>query len=183
MGEGAKEIQGREESAVAIMNNLFTPSTFSKKREHPEYHETVRTSDWLKGEIHNGRNIIHVQRPFPGLEFTHFPAEGASGKEGFFAKRMGVRSGIHDFLFWWIGPNTGFIEMKEEGKQPKKHQLEFDLRIAAMGFKFRAVCYTTEQVRDTLIEWGNEYRPCHIPPRKATFNDKMAAMAELYRND
>lgn len=162
--------------------SIFTPSTFSKKREHPEYTETVRTADWLKGEIHNGKNVIHVQRPFPGIEFTHFPAEGQYGKEGFFAKRMGVRKDIHDFIFWWEGAKTGFIEMKADGNKQSSGQRDFDSKLAAMGFTHRAVCYSTEEVCDKLILWGIYYKPTPIPPRKLTTNQLLAMQAEIYRS-
>lgn len=160
--------------------SLFTPSEFSKKREHPEYHETVRCSDWLKGQIHIGKNVIKQQVPFQ-MEFTHFPAEGAYGKEGFFAKRMGVRSSIHDFLFWFAVGQSGFIEMKAIGNVQSSGQRDFDGRLAKMGFKHRAVCYTTEEVRDTLISWGLPYTPINIPPRKMTYSEQFAMQAEIYR--
>lgn len=166
------------------MNDLFIPSEFSKKREATEYHEVVRTADWLKGEIHHGRNVTHTQRPFPGMEFTHFPGEGAYGKEGFFAKRMGVRPFIHDFLFFWGPPaNNAFIEMKADGKSQNSGQRDFDSKLAAMGFKYRAVCYRAEEVRDRLIHWGVYFKSVPIPPRKLTHREQLAMQAELYRND
>lgn len=162
------------------MSDLFAPSEFSRIREHPEYNETVRCSDWLKGEIHNGRNVTHTKRPFSPLLFTHFPAEGAHGKEGFFAKRMGVRDSIHDYLFWWDGANTGFIELKADGKVQTSGQRDFDSKLEILGFKHRAVCYSTEQVRDTLIAWGIPYTDVPIPPRKLTHNEKLAMTAHIY---
>ena len=168
---------------------LFSKSEFDKRREHVEFHETVRTADWLKGELHYGKNITLTQAPFPGLEFTHFPGEGRDGTEGHFAKRMGVRPGVDDFLFWWglAGegfepiPCSGFIELKVQGKKPKKLQTEFDRRMKAMGFKYRAVCYTTEEVRDTLISWGIPYKHVSIPPRKPTKEETRNFALEMLR--
>lgn len=163
-----------------VESNLFSPSQFSKKREHPEFHETVRCADWLKGEIHSGRNVIHVQKPFD-IEFTHFPAEGAYGKEGFFAQRMGVRKNVHDFLFWWSPAQSGFVEMKAKGNSQTSGQRDFDSKLAAMGFKYRAVCYTTEEVRDVLISWGLPYKTATIPPRKMTHSELLAMQSEMYK--
>lgn len=163
-----------------MSKELFTKSEFDTRREHPEFHETVRCSDWLKGQILNGRNVIRTQVPFAPMLFTHFPGEGAYGKEGHFAERMGVRKSVHDFIFWWDGGNTGFIEMKATGNGQSSGQRDFDSKLAILGFKYRAVCYTTEQVRDTLKAWGIPYKETPIPPRKLTHNEKLAMTAHIY---
>lgn len=164
-----------------MTSDLFSPSKYSKKREATEFHEVVRTADWLRGEIHQGKNVYYTTRPFPDLEFTHFPGEGSSGKEGFFAKRMGVRAGVHDFLFWWPMAQTGFIEMKAPDKKQKSGQRDFDGKLAAMGFACRAVCYSTEEVRDCLKEWGLAYKHVEIPAKRLTHAQLLAIQAEIYR--
>jgi hypothetical protein len=160
---------------------LFSKSEFDYSREHPEYHETVRTSDWLKGEVHNGRNVTHIQKPFPGLEFTHFPNEGAYGKQGHFAKRMGVRKDIQDFIFWWALEQTGFIELKIDDNKQSSGQRDFDSKLAELGFKHRSVCYSTEEIRDTLIGWYIPYVYVPIPPRKPTMAEKRNFALEMLR--
>lgn len=163
---------------------LFTKSEFDNRREHPEFHETVRCADYLRGEIHKGKNVQHVQRPFPGIRFTHFPAESGDGTSGFFAKRMGLDIGWSDFIFLWGPPaKTGFIELKVVGKDLKPKQKQFFYDIEAMGFDYKAKCFTTEQVRDTLISWKIPYKPCVIQPKKMTFQEQMALQAEIYRSD
>ena len=162
-------------------DELFAKSEFSNKREPHEFREAVRTADWLSGLIRNGRNITKTQCPFPDLLFTHFPGESASGKEGFFAQMMGTKPYIHDYLFWWEEATSGFIELKWGTNKPSKGQLQFDSKLEARGFKYRALCYSTEEVRDTLISWKRPYVPVPIPPRKATDDDKRRFMAEMYK--
>jgi hypothetical protein len=168
--------------AAEMSKELFTKSEFDSKREHLEYNETVRCASWLKGEIYHGRNIMRTQRPFPMLLFSHFPGEGKDAAEGFFLKRMGVREGIHDFLFCWPPAQCGFMELKVKGKTQRSSQVGFDMTLAEFGFKHRAVCYTTEEVRDKLIAFGVPgYIPVPIPSRKLTHAEQLQAQYEWSR--
>lgn len=160
---------------------LFTPSQFDTKRQHPEYTETARCADWLRGEIHIGRNISYTEKPFPDLIFTHYPSEGAHGKEGFFLKRMGTLPNVFDFIMWWSPGKTGFVEMKANGNMLSIGQKRFDAIMQERGFHNRAVCYTAEEVRDTLIKWGLRYNPVPIPMRKLTHAEQLADQYEWMR--
>jgi hypothetical protein len=160
---------------------LFTKSEFDSKRDHPEFKETVRTADWLRGQIYNGRNIMHTNKPFSGLRFTHMPSEAGDATAGFFSKRMGLDKGWSDFIFLWEGANVGFVEMKAKGKTQRPDQVGFHNAITEMGFKYKAVCCTTEEVRDKLIAWGVPYTPVPIPPRKLTHAEQLAAQWEWSR--
>lgn len=161
---------------------LFQLSEFSKKREFPEFHETCRTADWLRGQIYHGKNVMHTQRPFSGLRFTHMPSESGDATAGFFATRMGLDKGWSDFIFLWAGGNTGFIEMKAQGKTQRAAQMGFHMAIAELGFRYSAVCHTCEQVRDKLIAWNVPgYIPVPIPARKLTHAEQLAAQYEWSR--
>ena len=159
---------------------LFTKSEFDSKRQHPEFHESCRFANWMKGEIRNGRNITYTTKPFQ-CAFTHFPNEGAHGKEGFFAKLMGVREGIDDYIVWWSVAQTGFLEFKVKGRPQRPSQIGFDSAMKGFGFKNREVVYTTEEARDYLIAWGVPYTPVPIPPRKLTHAEQLAAQWEWSR--
>lgn len=175
-----------------------------------EYQLQVAVADYLKGELHNGKNVHHSPPPFYDLLFTH-AYQGRSKAEGHFLKRMGLRPGVADLIFWWeveptilqmiiqflgklAGANfrimhSGAIELKTKTEQSGVQE-DFQFRFEKRG-GFYAVCYTVEAVRDVLVSWRINCRdssalvPRAVPSKKqqlkAYVNQVQQALADRKR--
>lgn len=144
-------------------------------KNYSEASLTIAVADYLRGEIHKGRNIIKIGVPFPNLLWTFVANEGRSEADGAKFKRFGVRRGVGDFVFWWKIetsiwnrivnflhlPNwfkachAGSIELKTEFGTQSPYQHDFEGHMKELGGQY-SVCRTVAQVRDTLISWGLE---------------------------
>ena len=126
------------------MSDLFTPSTFSKKRDNSETRLHIAVVDYLRGEIRNGRNTIRQQVPFPGLVWLHPVNEYKDKDEAYWATRKGILPGAADLLFWFRDvfdvnrPKFGAIELKTKSDL-SGNQRTFKMNFEAIGGKF-AVC-------------------------------------------
>jgi hypothetical protein len=67
-------------------------------------------------------------------------------------KAKGCRSGIPDMKFWWPG-NRGWIELKASKNDTSENQDNAHRELAQAGDKV-AVCWTHDEVMDTLRRWG-----------------------------
>lgn len=145
--------------------------------EHLEYQIHIATVHYLRGEIPQGNKIIQVQAPFPGLLFCH-PFSGRTQEDGHFLKRMGVRPGVPDLLFWAkVGDKSifGGIELKTEKGRLSGYQSDFKTRMEEVGGLY-AVCRSVEGVRDTLIGWGLKcYTGNYTTPVRMSQKQKIAA--------
>lgn len=136
---------------------------------------TIAVADYLRGEIHKGRNIIKIGVPFPNLLFTFVANEGRNAADGAKFQRFGVKRGVSDFIFWWkieksiwnkivetlhlptwfFACHTAGIELKTETGKQSPYQRDFEGHMRALGGQY-AVCRTVAEVRDALIAWGLE---------------------------
>lgn len=83
----------------------------------------------------------------------HVPNGGKrNGREAGRLKRMGVRPGVADLLFFW-GRDKGAIELKAGKNKQTDTQEAFQAEWEALGGKYR-VCRDFESVVATLCEWG-----------------------------
>lgn len=122
-------------------------------RDHSETKLTVAVADYLRGEIHQGRQIIKLGVPFPDLLWAFVANEGRSEADGAKFKRFGVRRGMADFLFWHANFKAGAIELKSATGAQSSYQKDFQYRFESCGGKY-SICRTVAQVRDTLVSWG-----------------------------
>jgi hypothetical protein len=125
-------------------------------RNYSEQSLHITIASWLRGVRIIGNKEYPVPIPFPGLIWTHCANQGRSPREGHKLKRMGVRAGVSDFVFWWPS-NAAAIELKSPTGTSSPAQKKFRAEFEAIGGKY-AVCKTGEEVRDTLISWGLK---CH----------------------
>jgi hypothetical protein len=84
--------------------------------------------------------------------------EGRSGKpigliEMQKRKARGVRSGIWDYVFWHRGI-THFIELKVGDNDLSDEQELFGRQLIKAGISRLKVCWNSEQVFNTVVEWG-----------------------------
>lgn len=139
--------------------------------------------EYLRGEIRNGKNIIRVQAPFPGLIWAHFANEIKDKTELFWAIRKGILKGAPDLIMWerinGVSTSMG-IELKAAGKNQSPEQRQFQQNFMEKGGKY-AICRKVSEVRDTLKSWG---LPCKnenaIEPR-LSHEELLAMQAEIYR--
>lgn len=149
----------------------------------PDFSETslqIATADYLRGEIHHGKNIIRVQKPFPGLVSMHPCNEFKDAKEAFWAVRKGILKGANDWIFWWPGNNFGTIELKLRGKAPSPDQIDFGNKIVDCGGK-KGLAYSVAELRDILIGWGIECKNMQAREPQLSFAAKKRANFEWQR--
>lgn len=143
----------------------------------------IATANYLKGIIRNGKTVINVQAPFPGLLWTHVSNEQKDAKEAFWGQIKGVRAGTPDILAWERinGVSASLaIELKVKGRPQRPNQKEFQRRFAEKGGLY-AVCETVKAVRDQLIVWGLKcYNMNCVEPRLSN-EELLAIQAELYK--
>lgn len=107
-------------------------------RNHSETKLHICVAEWLMGAC------SHVL-------WTHPANQGRSPQEGAKLKKMGVRAGVADLIFWHEGKFMA-IELKtESGMSPV--QKEFKRRFEQAGGLF-AICTSVKEVRDTIVLWG-----------------------------
>lgn len=162
------------------------------------YEETrlqIAVCDYLRG-IRRVKNKEYPSKtPFPQLLFTHPANQGRSPQEGAKLKKMGVRAGVPDLLFWWIpdfldGNNkihygllpiqSAAIELKSKTGSSSTSQKKFRESFERMGGAY-AICKSVKEVRDTIISWGIkcENTFCEEPP--STWEEKIKAVHEMYK--
>lgn len=149
-----------------------------QKRQFSEASLTIAVADYLRGEIHKGRNVIQVNVPFPGLLWTFVANEGRSLEQGSKFKRFGVKRGCSDFLLWYAG-KTFAIELKTPDGTQSVYQRDFMLKFQREGGQY-AICRSVVTVRDTLIRWGIkcENPVCYEPA--PTFEEKREFSHAMY---
>ena len=167
------------------MSDLFTPSTFSKKRDNSETRLHIAVVDYLRGEIRNGRNTIRQQVPFPGLVWLHPVNEYKDKDEAYWATRKGILPGAADLLFWFRDvfdvnrPKFGAIELKTKSDL-SGNQRTFNMNFEAIGGKF-AVCKKVSEVRDTLVLWGLDCKNTNCIEPKLSHDEMLAMQKEIYK--
>lgn len=163
--------------------SLFTPSTFTKKRDNSESRLHIATVDYLRGELRNGKATIKLQAPFPGLLFTHPVGEAKDDTERYWSARKGYRPGTPDLVLWERinGISTMMaIELKNKTGSQSPSQRQFQIEFEGKGGKY-AICRKVCEVRDTLKGWGLKcyYENC-IEPRMS-HEEMLAMQKEIYR--
>jgi hypothetical protein len=107
-------------------------------RNHSETKLHIAVAEWLRNSC-------------PHVLWTHPANQGRSPQEGAKLKRMGVRAGVPDLLFWHSGW-FGAIELKTTSGLSEV-QKDFKLKFIASGGKYET-CKTVQSVHDTLVLWG-----------------------------
>lgn len=148
-------------------------------RNHEETKLTIAVADYLRGEIHKGRQVIRVGVPFPDLLWTMVANEGRSEAQGAKFKRMGVRAGVADFLVWHKGI-AGAIELKSETGKQSPHQHDFECKLTRLGHKY-AICRHVWEVRDTLVCWGLECKNTNCIEPAPSLEKRMKAARDFFR--
>lgn len=134
-------------------------------RNHSETRLHICVAEWL-------------EKACPFLLWTHPANQGRSPQEGAKLKRMGVRAGTPDFLFWYNGW-FGAIELKTTSGLSEK-QKEFMRRFLLAGGKY-AVCKTVKEVADTLISWGVNPNPYQIKEPLPPIQERYRAAMEFFK--
>lgn len=153
------------------------------KRNYEETRLQIAVADYLLGQITHGKNIYPITKPFPELIFTHPANQGRSASEGAKLKRMGVRSGVPDLLFWWkdeLRIASGAIELKASTGSLSPEQKQFRNDFVNAGGAY-GICRTVAEVRDMLTSWGLKcYNTAvHEPP--PTFAEMSKLSMEFFR--
>lgn len=132
-------------------------------RDHSETKLTIAVADYLRGEIHHGKQIIRHGVPFPDLLWAFVANEGRSEADGAKFKRMGIRRGMADFIIWYDG-GYGAIELKSAIGKQSSYQKDFQVRFEKLKGHY-AICRSVQEVRDTLVSWGLKchYNACIEP--------------------
>lgn len=151
--------------------------------DHGESRLHIAIVDYLKGEIRQGKNVIRLQMPFPGLLYTHPVGEGKDDTERYWAARKGYRPGTPDLILWdrINGVSTNMaIELKAgAGKQsPAQRQFQYDFEF--IGGKY-AICRTVAQVRDQLKSWGLHCKNENATEPRLSHNQLLKMQEEIYR--
>ena len=143
-----------------------------------EFHLQCAVADYLEGRVRGTR----INSPFPQLRAWTFVAnEGRSAADGAKFKRMGVRRGVSDCLFWWEPHGHGCIELKMPNGVQSGYQKDFQSKVVDCGFPY-AVCRSVAEVRDTLIAWGLECTGKNvIEPNHTTKEELYKAQFNFYK--
>ena len=113
-------------------------------REQPERELTVAVADALRTLEACGKLVG---------PWSHVANERRDKGEAILAYRMGVSSGVPDFIFALADGRTGWIELKSETGQLSRAQREWRRRLLALGHKW-ALCRSLDEVIRSLEEWG-----------------------------
>lgn len=108
------------------------PRNYSETKLH------IAVADWLRGAC-------------PHVLWTHPANQGRSPQEGAKLKKMGVRAGVPDLIFWHDGW-FGAIELKTGSGLSEAQKIFMD-SFVRNGGKY-ATCKTVKSVAETLISWG-----------------------------
>lgn len=148
-------------------------------RDHYETKLTIAVADYLRGEVHKGKQVIHLGVPFPDMLWAMIANEGRSAKDGAKFKRMGVRRGMSDFIMWY-GKNSYAIELKSLTGTQSPYQRDFQVRFEQHGGKY-AICRTVAQLRDQLIAWGIKCHNSNCIEPSGSFDEKRLASHDFYK--
>ncbi len=126
------------------------------KRDNPEMRLHMAILPFLQAVLPRAARatLIHV----PNGE-KRSPATGA------LLKRMGTKPGVEDLQFIWQ-TRLHAIEVKPEGEYQSRVQKAREAAVVAAGGVY-AVCRSTDDVRETLAEWG-------VPTRETARSRAMA---------
>lgn len=92
-----------------------------------------------------------IGRPF---DMIHIPNGGSRNAiEGAKFKKMGVRSGVPDYLLSNNGSLVGFMEFKYGKNNLQESQKKFRDYVTQAGVKWAEI-RSFDDFRDTLVEWG-----------------------------
>lgn len=164
-------------------SELYAPSKFTKQRDQSESRLHFAVVDYLKGEIRDGRNVLRLQMPFPGLLFSHFANEIADKTEAFWASRKGILKGAPDLILWERvnGRSQSMaIELKSKTGAQSPDQKEFQRKFEDKGGLY-AICRSVAEVRDRLIAWGLACKNMQVIEPRLSHNELLAMQAEIYK--
>lgn len=115
----------------------------TKAKSHPEDDLQIQVAEWL--EV-----VLDPEQ----ARFTHIPNGGyRRPMEAARLKRMGVHAGWSDVVILWGDGRIGFIELKIKPNRTSKEQKDFLAFCEARGIH-HAVCYSFDEVMDTVAAWG-----------------------------
>lgn len=95
----------------------------------------------------------YVKYALPEVLYFAVPNGGAKSMvQGALLKKMGVKAGVSDMLFFWLG-GMGAIELKAPNGRPSDSQIAFGEAWTKRGGNF-VICYSLEDCETAFRAWG-----------------------------
>ena len=151
-------------------------------REYTETKLQMSISDYLGGKIHNGKNVTHVQVPFPGLLWSYLGGEGRDSSDIYWLSRKGRRKGIYDYAAWHADIAPTAFETKSKNGYLSPEQIAFKNAFEAMG-GITCIILSVAEVRDFYIGLGLKCMNMHCIEPPATFREKQSGYFEMFKAD